>query len=466
MLQPFCSTEPVMLLQRRLFGTSGIRGLVNKQLTPELACRISLIFAHMLGNEGEIAVARDIRNQSELIMHSVISGIVAGGMTVLDLGILPTPALLHFVRDYKLKGGVMVTGSHSLPAITGLLFFKGDGGEIDENDEELMEKNYFLHRFTRMPFNRLGKVQKEDALSYYIHKMSSLNFRGIDSFRVVLDPGNGSMSSVARGIVESYGVRIHAINDTYDPMFKARSPYPRRDNLQSLAREVKNTGSDLGVASDGDGDRAIFSTATGSILWGDITGSLFADKELQKRNGSIVAPINSSRLIEYICAKRNARLISTKVGPPAIVSALREHKDAVFAFEETGKNIWPGFLLYGDYVYSTLMMLSILREGSLEQLTRLYPRFYLEKRMVRCTEEKKMQVMQRIKGMIEQEFEPSEVITLDGIKAYMNDGSWLLIRPSGTEPFIRCYSEAKSRILSVRLARKGLEILKKAIASA
>ncbi|MDG6938888.1 MAG: hypothetical protein JRN39_00565 [Nitrososphaerota archaeon] len=444
----------------RLFGTSGIRGLINRNLTPEFSSAMGLAYAALLGNEGLVVAGMDLRPQSRPVFDSAVSGLVAGGVDVLDAGAVPTPALLHLLRGSRAKGGLMVTGSHTLPPITGLLFFMGDAGESDQRMERSLERLHSSSGLRRSPFNRLGKRERADALAPYLEEMRRVDVGDVSGFRVAFDAGNGSMAGVAKEVLEPRGVKVTALNDVPDGSFPNRSPYPRRETLGRLSKTVRAGRMDFGVGTDGDGDRAIFCTAGGKVLWGDVTGALLADHELRGRRGSVVAPVNSSRLIEHVCRKRGARLVTTRVGPPAIAAALRENPDAVFGFEETGKCIWPGFLLYGDSAYSTLKAMAMLRSaGSMERLLEGLPALYMEKRMIRCPEGEKGRVLKAASAAVGREFPDASIVTLDGVKAEMGDGSWLLLRPSGTEPYFRCYAEAGSRGKAESLARKGAAML-------
>jgi phosphoglucosamine mutase len=421
-------------------------------------------FATLLGNEGEVLVGMDLRPQSSVIYESVTSGLIEGGVRVLEGGILPTPALIHAQKEMNPKGALMVTGSHTPPPITGLLFFQEDAGESDIDFELRLERLYFSDSLRHSTISRPGRREKVDALSIYINKMSKILSGKFDGSVLAFDPGNGCMCRIGKRLFEAAGCKIHVINDSPDGSFPGRSPYPRPENLTELRRLTLSVGADFGVGSDGDGDRAIFVTGSGRVLMGDISGALFASSELKKTNGTIVAPINSSRAINHVCAVYGAKLVSTRVGPPAIVEAIRKNPDTIFAFEETGKYIWPEVLLYGDSVFSTLKMVETLRNSgdTLDGLLRQLPRLYMEKRMFRCKEEMKDRILMRAYLQCTKEFRGASVSTLDGVKLEFEDGSWLLLRPSGTESYFRCYSEGSSRSRAMELAKKGMGILKKA----
>jgi len=448
----------------KLFGTSGIRGLINRNLTPAFAAQMSIGFAHMLGGSGDLAVGMDVRLHAPAIRAAVVAGLTAGGLNVHDCSVAPTPAVLHYVKDNGLAGAVVVTGSHTIPPVIGLLYFRGDG-ELSPSDEERLEEIYFNNRATSRPWNKVGRIESVDPSdSYFKGVLRGIPRRKLSGFKVVVDPGNGASSGLLRRLIEALGCRVWAINDSPDGRFPSRSPYPRPEVLGPLCRAVKERSADLGVATDGDGDRAIFVTEKGKVLYGDVTGSLFARELLSHHKGSsIVAPINSSNLIADVCRSRG-RLITTRVGPPAIIDALRKNKNAIFGFEETGKYIWPSTLLYGDCALSTIRMLALLdsQGTSMSELQHQLPRYKMIKRAFRCSEQMKLPLLLRVYELVKAE---GETITIDGVKVVYPDRSWILFRPSGTEPFFRCYVEAKNTNDLTRLARYAFTILRSASSS-
>jgi phosphomannomutase len=442
----------------RLFGTSGIRGFINRNLTPDFAARMGLCFAHLLGREGEVAVGMDVRLHAAVVQRAVISGLNAGGVEVRDCGVVPTPAVLHYSKRERLHGAVLVTGSHAIPPVIGLLFFQADGGEINVRQEGRLESLYLGGALKPNPWNRTGRTKPGEAIGAYKESILGVTDTArLSGRRVVVDPGNGAASGIVGPILGELGCEVVAINDSADGRFPFRPPYPRREVLKALKGAVRKASADIGVATDGDGDRAIFVDERGDVVWGDIAGSLFASDRLQDKNGgAIVAPVNSSQLIRDVCLGRG-KLVTTRVGPPAIIDALRKTEGAIFGFEETGKYIGPETLLYGDVELMD-------RSGkSLRELAATLPKYYMVKRAFRCTDSSKAAIQGRILQFARQK--KARIITLDGVKMVYPDKSWMLLRPSGTEPFFRCYVEAKTAKKAEELARSGVRLLREASSS-
>ena len=451
----------------RLFGTSGIRGTANVEMTPEMATKLGVTFASFLGNEGTVAVGRDVRLPAKLLHYGFVSGVLAGGVDVEDCGLAPTPAVLWAVKKRGLDGAAVVTGSHIPSDRIGFLFFMGDTAEFSVKESYRFEKIFF-DKPKVVAWNEVGKCSEVDVSDLYLRSvLEHVDLRKISSsdFKVVMDPGNGASAPICDEIFRAAGVEVVVINGAPDGMFPNRDPYPRPEVLGELVREVNARGADIGSATDADGDRAIFVDDEGRPLWGDISGCVFVKDILMKRGGGVVvAPINSSQLIEWVCNVYNGEVVYTKVGPPNIVSTLKRVK-ALFGVEETGKNIWPEAILYGDWILATLKMLEIMakEQKSLSELVQEFPKFHMRKETFYCPETLKDVVMVNALKEWKNRQEEAEVVTIDGMKIVYPDGSWVLLRPSGTEPVFRVYAESQDLTRVQELAKVGSGLVEKSL---
>ena len=447
----------------RLFGTSGIRGTANVEMTPEMATKLGVTFASFLGNKGTVAVGRDVRLPAKLLHYAFISGVLAGGVDVEDCGLAPTPAVLWAVKKRGLDGAAVVTGSHTPSEIIGFLFFMGDTAEFSVRESYRFEKIFF-NKPKVAAWNEVGKCSEVDVSDLYLRSvLEHVDLRMISSsgFKVVIDPGNGASALICDKIFRAAGVEVIAINGEPDGMFPNRDPYPRPQVLSELVREVNEHEADIGSATDADGDRAIFVDDEGRALWGDISGCIFVRDVLRKHGGGVItAPVNTSKLIEWVCAAHNGKITYTKVGPPHIVSGLKTVK-ALFGMEETGKNIWPDAILYGDWALATLKMLEIMakEQKSLSELVKESPRFYMRKKAFHCPEKLKNAVVMNALEAWEKREEEAEVVTIDGAKIVYPDGSWVLLRPSGTEPVFRVYAESQVFTRVEELMKVGSDLI-------
>ncbi|MCW3997649.1 MAG: hypothetical protein NWF10_03670 [Candidatus Bathyarchaeota archaeon] len=451
----------------RLFGTSGIRGKAIVEMTPKLAAKLGLTFASFLGNKGTVIVGRDVRLTAKALSNAIISGLNSGGVNVEDCNIAPTPAILWALKKKKLDAAIAVTGSHAPKNIIGFLFFKKDTSELSQTDSSIFEK-LFVNKIKKVPWNQVGKKIQVDISNLYLQSvLEHVNINKISSLKstIVLDPGNGASTNYASKIFNAVNIKTAIINCDPNGSFPNRDPYPRPEVLGSLSNKVKELKADLGSATDGDGDRAIFVDDQGKILWGDQSAAIFAKNALIKSQGGvIVAPINSSRLINWICNNNNGKLVFSKIGPPAIVNSIKK-ENALMGIEETGKNIWTNTILYGDWILSTLKMLEIIKEmqSSLSDIVKTFPQYYMKKTMYSCPEHTKQAVLAKALKEWQKRKEKAKIITIDGLRINYSDGSWILFRPSGTEPVFRVYTESTKASRTKELANIGSKIITKSI---
>lgn len=453
----------------RLFGTSGIRGKAKTEMTAVLAKKLGLTFARFLGNEGTVIVGRDVRLTAERLSKSIISGLVSGGINVEDCGVAPTPAVLWALKKKKLDGALVVTGSHTPMDMIGFLFFMKDTSELSYEESTQIE-NIYNNEAKPVSLNQIGKISQIDISKIYLEsvlKYVNINKISSSNYKVILDPGNGSSTYFCSEIFDKVGINTVTINNEPNGLFPNRDPYPRPEVLSVLSSKVRQLNADLGSASDGDGDRAIFVDETGNVLWGDVSGAIFTKNELMNSGGGvIVTPINSSQLITWVCQNYGGQLLFTKIGPPAIVKTMKE-KHAIMGLEETGKIIWPNTIWYGDWILTTLKMLEIMAQEkkSLSDLTKTFPSFHMKKQAFHCDAKIKKAVLNQVLEEWKKRDEKAQIITTDGIRINYEDKSWILFKPSGTEPIFRVYSESASPDRVKELANIGSKIVKKILKS-
>jgi phosphomannomutase/phosphoglucomutase len=452
---------------QRLFGTSGIRGTANKVLTRRFARKLGRTFAAYLGQRGTVFVGRDVRLHSKSIQTTVMHGLREGGVDVVDCGLAPTPALLFAMREAKSSAGVMVSGSHTPAEIAGVLFFLGDTGEMDLRSERSFESIYYSEPWLRAPPEKKGSLDSLEIIDFYVEEVVK-RAGNVGGYRVVVDPGNGATCATLGRTLEALGCSVTTINGVPDGRFPARQPNPQPGTLAYLSRAVKETKADLGVGTDSDGDRALFATEEGNVLWADLTGALFAKDELEKHGGgTVITTVNTSSMIKVLCQEYGGNLIVTKVGPPAIAEALRSAENAVFATEESGKHIWPDIILYGDAALASGKLLGIMnkRGMKLSELENTLPKFHQLKSTLDCPDNLKAEamkfVMDRWKGD-----ERARVSTLDGLKVEYPNLAWFLVRASGTEPLLRCNAEGTTSSEARDLLRIATNVALEAITRA
>ncbi len=449
----------------QLFGTSGIRGVFPKDIDAKLALKLGLAAAHFFGEGATVIVARDNRFSSASISHAIISGLTGGGCDVIYLGICPTPAALWYLKAQETTGAIIVTGSHMPAERIGILFFKDDTSEFSREEEEAF-MNVLNKDLKFKPWDRTGDVVEDSAKDFWIEGILSLvDIDKIAEMKVVIDTAGGACSGgYLREVLESAEIFVHTINDSPDSLFRLRDPFPRLDNLIPLMKIVKETNSDIGVGTDTDGDRAIFTSAS-NIYWGDVSGAIFIRQLISQGIKEFVVTANTSLIVEKIVRDAGGVIHYCDIGAPDIVEEMKK-KDVYFGMEETGKYIWVDSILYSDVALATLKMLEILVDTnlSLDELAQTLPKTHIEKISIPCPEEKKPNVISYVKENADKLGDIEKKIELrTGIRVFFKDESSLLLRASGTEPVFRIYAEAKTKKRVEELLRLGEKFIKKAL---
>ncbi len=440
----------------KLFGTAGIRGITNMDITPQLALKVAMAYGTL--NRGTFAVARDTRYGAEMLEKAVIAGLQATGNQVISLGITPLPLFSRFVAD-NCDGGILVTGSHTPPHIIGLIPVDSLGRDLYWDKSREIERIVEEENYAMSSWDTIKDTRWEDALENYMRFIEK-KARGIEGYRVLIDPANGAGAGIIDRILENLGVEVYCINCERKKI-PDRPSEPRKESLEKLWSLSEKF--DLAAGTDVDADRVVFG-AGGEIISEDVVGAIFAEKFAKS---AIVTPINSSLLIEEVARKKGFRVIYTRVGPPEIAEQILR-SGAEFGYEETGKYFFPPDTLWGDSILSIIHLLQIMREenAELQELVKRYPRFYQIKEKIPVARNIKNKVVDAIARKMEKRIpqDAREILTIDGVKILYED-AWLLIRASGTEDVIRIFSDAKDLKRARELVEYGKKLVREFISS-
>ncbi len=451
--------------QPRLFGTNGVRFVPGVSHDLDFAISLAEAIGTYFGT-GEVLLGRDGRLSGPALANAAASGLLSSGRDVAEAGLVPTPALQYAVKALGYRGGVMVTASHNPPQYNGLKVSGPDGVEVPRLDEQRIEKIYFEKSQTKADWKTIGVARQEGSVvrTYQKGVLSRVDAKAIAArkFTVVMDLGNGAQSVAAPYIVESLGCKVITLNSTVDGNFPGRGPEPTPDTLKDLSAAVKAVGADLGVAYDGDGDRSIFCDEDGRILWGDQSGCLVADFVLDRhQGGTLVTSVASSQAVEAVAKKHGAKVLRTKVGAVEIARTIIE-RNAVFGFEENGGCLYQPHIAVRDGGMTTALMLECLaRKGmSLSKvLSFVVPKYFQAKTKVEVGPKRVDAVMRAVEKQAE-----GEVEKVDGLKAWTDAHSWVLVRPSGTEPIVRIFAESDSQEGADQLVKRFAKVAKSASA--
>jgi phosphomannomutase/phosphoglucomutase len=445
----------------RLFGTNGIRGVVNQDMNGELALGIGKALGTYLRQtipKPKCAIGTDARLSNHLLKSAISAGLLSTGCDIEDIGLVPTPTLQYTVKKKQLDAGVIITASHNPPQFNGIKGVANDGTELSKDVEEAIEHIYFSQQYILTDWRSVGTFSTwNDAIDLYVKGiLSTVDTNSIKKchFSVVLDCGNGVGSLVAPLILKKLGCRVTELNCELDGTFPGRNSEPVPENLTALMQNVPEAGASLGVGLDGDADRAIFIDENGTYIWGDKSLSLVGKYiTREKKGGLTVTPVTTSTCFEDVIRQNEGSVLYTKVGSPIVARVMME-KHAVFGGEENGGLIFPEFQYCRDSAMSLVKILEILakEQRSLSELIAEIPSYEMLKTKIACPNEKKEHVMTQV---IEQMKQSKDVVTIDrtdGVKLYMKDG-WVLMRPSGTEPIFRVYVESKEKQRTEQLAK-------------
>ena len=427
----------------RLFGTNGVRGVANKELTVEMIARLAAAVGAFLGRE--IAIGRDGRTTSPMFRDAAISGLLSMGCNVHDTRMLPTPALQHAVKHNGLDGGIMITASHNPPEFNGIKVIASDGVEIPREHEAEIEETYFGEGPEPSPWDTIGSIGTLQALEAYNEAVKShVDAAAIREagLKIAIDPGNGVAALTAPEIARDLGCIVYTVNVNVNGRFPGRDSEPRPDNLDGLKRLVRASGADLGIAFDGDGDRSMFVDEKGEVQWGDRSVALLAKDFMAKNPGErVVSAVNSSKVLDDVVTAAGGSVVRTKVGS-VVISRVMVDQGIMFGGEENGGIMYGPHLQVRDGSMAMALMLEIMAKAKkpLSELFDELPRYHQLKDRVPCPEELKERALEALRGSVD----APEVGTIDGVKLGYADGSWILFRPSGTEPVFRIYAEAGS----------------------
>ncbi len=449
--------------QQRLFGTNGVRFVPG--VTRDLDFVIGL--SEAIGTyfaAGEVLVGRDGRLSGEALMNAAVSGLMSSGRDVAEAGVVPTPALQYATREFGQRGAVMVTASHNPPQYNGLKVMAADGVEIPRLDEQRVEKIFLDGSQTKADWKGVGVSRPQPSVvrAYTKGIASKVNSKLISErkFTVVMDLGNGAQCVAAPYLVESFGCKLLTINSLIDGLFPGRGPEPTPANLGDLSAAVRAAKADLGVAYDGDGDRAIFCDEEGKVMWGDQTGCLLADYLLERNPGaSVVTAVSSSQAAEAVAKKRGGAVYRTRVGSVDVSRTLLERK-ALFGFEENGGCIYSPHIPVRDGGMTTALLLECLASRGMSfsrTVSFALPRLFQAKTKVEVDPKR---VSQSLKAA--ERGAPGRIDRTDGLKIWTDEKTWVLVRPSGTEPLIRVFAESDTQDKADSLLKKYAKIVKSA----
>ncbi|NMB08393.1 MAG: phosphoglucosamine mutase [Tissierellia bacterium] len=442
----------------KLFGTDGIRGIANKDLTPELAFKVGRAGAFVLGKEkkGKILVGKDTRKSGDMLGAALTAGILSMGIDVIELGVVPTPAVAYLTRKYEALAGIVISASHNPIEYNGIKFFNSDGFKLNDNIEEEIEK--IILEDKELPLRPIkediGKVilGKEGYKDYMEYLKTTIN-TDLSGIKVAVDCGNGALYKIAPELLKEMGADTIVVNDNPNGVninLNCGSTNP--SIIQALVLETK---ADIGLSFDGDADRIIAVDEMGNIMDGDhilaICGTELYNQDKLNKN-TIVGTVMTNMGLDLYLRENGMNIVKTKVGDRYVIEEMLD-KGYNLGGEQSGHIIFLDYNTTGDGLLTALQLMGIMKEtgkkmSQLNNLMRSLPQVLIN---ARVKEELK-------KTYLEDEEIKKEV---EKIEEYFHGEGRVVIRPSGTEPLIRVMIEGKDKNIIESKAKELAEFIEK-----
>lgn len=475
-----------------IFKTSGLRGRSNLIINPDIALRIGKAFAFWIrenyrSNDYYIYIAYDNRRNSKIIADTINAAMISSGINTIRFEEpIPTPLLLHAVVNNESHGGIMITGSHLPATDNGIILFD----QIGNYYKGILEEKEFQYP----DWSEIGKsaVATSEMHEYKLFLINIAKKLGIQKtqMKILIDPVHGPMKNYIELAVKQITDNIEFINQEFDDTFPGRNSEPTPESILPSRKIMLQRKCDLALATDMDGDRVLFISKSGTIITGDYLGAILANI-FWKENPSlpIIAPINTSNVIEIAAQKSNGKVQYCHVGPPSIILAIRE-SNAKFGFEETGKYMFSDIGIWPDSAVTTLYLISLLQKTnkSLDDFLNEYPKLYSVKEKIASPQELGAKLVDLlvsnwnnsmntlasyVQALIDKynlRFDLSlykdvshlqihSINDMDGIRINLSNNSYLMIRPSGTENYIRVFCEYPDKIIVGNLSGLGISLV-------
>ena len=424
----------------KYFGTDGVRGEANVELTPELAFKLGRFGGYVLSQHEEqtplVFVGRDTRISGEMLEHALIAGLLSVGIRVYKLGVIATPGVAYLVRTGKASAGVMISASHNPALDNGIKFFGGDGFKLDDDRELEIEAllDAVEDTLPRPSAQGLGTVMEyPEGLRKYQEFLVSTGVQ-LEGMHVVLDTANGAASTSARQIFADLGAQLTVIGENPDGLNindGVGSTHP-----EHLQEKVKEVGAAIGLAFDGDSDRLIAVDENGEIVDGDkimyIIGSYLSSKGLLEKN-TIVTTVMSNLGFHKALDTKGIQKEITAVGDRYVVEEMRK-SGYNLGGEQSGHVVIMDYNTTGDGQLTGVQLTKIMQEtgkklSELAAEVTIYPQKLVNIRVENSMKDKAMEV-------------PAIREIIEKMEAEMAGNGRILVRPSGTEPLLRVMAEA------------------------
>ncbi len=445
-----------MEINSRIFREYDIRGIVGKDLTNEFVESLGQGIGSYFRRQGkkEVALGRDVRLSSPEFASAISRGLISTGCDVIDLGVVPTPLLYYAVFAKKKEAAVMITGSHNPPEYNGFKMMLGEETLYGETIQEI----YRILKDKEIVEDRPGRRAVENVIpDYESYVLGNIKLGG--KIKVVLDAGNGTAGFIAGPIFKKLGSEVVELYCDPDGTFPNHHPDPTLpEAMEDLIKKVRETGADLGVGYDGDGDRIGVVDDRGNLLWGDQLMIIFCRDILPSHPGAaVISEVKASKLLYEEIKKLGGRAIMWKTGHSLIKKKIKE-ENALLAGEMSGHIFFADrYFGYDDAIYSSARLAEIIsRSGKRlsDMLSDLPKTYYTPEIRIYASDEVKFKIVDLVKAELSEKY---PLLDIDGIRVSYPRG-WALVRASNTQAALVLRYEADTP--------EDLEAIKKEVGNA
>lgn len=443
----------------RLFGTDGVRGIANTELTCELAMKLGRAAATVLSNNARrrplFVIGMDTRISSEMLSSSITAGLCSVGADVLLLGVVPTPAVAYLIGKYKADAGIMISASHNSAEFNGIKMFSGDGYKLPDVLEEQIEAIVLDNEndYKTVIGADVGKVTyAKNAKKDYIDHLKSTIPSSLEGLNIAVDCANGSASITAKDLFEELGANANILYNEPDGINineKCGSTH-----IENLSKYVVENKLDMGIAFDGDADRCLCVDENGELVDGDQILAICSKDMMERgklaKNTVIGTILTNMGFIKY-CEANNVNFIATKVGDKFVLEEmlLEEYN---LGGEQSGHIIFREYATTGDGELTAIQLLCLVKRSGkkLSELAKIMKKYPQVSINVPVTQEGKVKFYTNI--VVKEAIEKA--------KEELKDIGRIVVRPSGTEPKLRVMVECDDETLMNKVANEVAEIIK------
>ncbi len=441
-----------------IITVSGLRGIVGKTLTPEIAMRFTCAFTNSL-SQGSVVLTRDGRSSGPMLADAIRSALAATGRACHYGDVASTPTCGRLVREFQAAGGIQVSASHNPPEYNGIKLFDSAGRVLPAGPAaEVLERYEHPEPIRWVAHDQVAVVQAiEDPLRGHLDAvLRCVQVPRIArcGFRILFDANHGAGGALGNQLLTALGCTISVLGAEADGRF-AHPPEPTEAHLSSVIDRVRATDCDVAFCQDPDADRLAMIDGEGSYLGEECTLALCAEHLLQSRPGPVVSNCSSSRMVRDIAQRHGAPFYASAVGEAHVVDLMLQH-DAILGGEGNGGVIDPRVGLVRDSFIAMALVLDLMavRGQDLSRLAKALPRY----EMVKAKADVDPDQVPEALDAVQRRFPDAAASRLDGLKLEWAN-RWLLVRPSNTEPIVRIVAEATTRDEAGALCRQAGEVL-------